>query len=94
MAILTRADIDSIIAERLDSEPGFRERLITDPRATVAEIAGTPLPAMVTIEVHQESLTQIHLVIPASPATGEITEDDLELVAGGTCWADSCTSGP
>lgn len=46
---------------------------------------------MVTITVHEESLTDIHLVIPAT-TTDEIADADLALVAGGGCWADGCNT--
>lgn len=89
MSVPTRADVDRIVSEKLAADPTFRDALLADPRAALSEVAGIEIPAFVTIAVHEESLTDIHLVIPA--ATGdEIAEDDLELVAGGgACW-DNC----
>lgn len=95
MAIPTRAELSSLINAQLTEDPGFREKLLADPRATVAALIGVTLPDFVTIEVHEESLTHVHLVIPATTSPGEISDKDLELVAGGSaCWSDSCTSGP
>ena len=54
-----------------------------------------PLPEMVKVSVHEESLTDIHLVIPAARSGGALAEEDLELVAGGSCWgncAGACTA--
>lgn len=95
MSIPTRAEVDVMVRERLAADPGFRARLTADPRATLSELVGMNLPEAVTVTVHEESLTSIHLVVPAAaPGDGQMSDADLELVAGGICWADSCTSGP
>jgi hypothetical protein len=95
MAIPTRAELDALLRERLASDPDFRTALLADPRAAISGLVGMDIPDLVTVSVHEESLTDIHLVLPAAAGgEGEISEDDLELVAGGLCWADSCTSGP
>lgn len=95
MSIPTRAELGGLVSGRLADDPGFREKLLTDPRAALGDLVGMKLPDFVTVEVHEESLTNIHLVIPATASSGEVSDKDLELVAGGgVCWADSCTSGP
>jgi hypothetical protein len=51
----------------------------------LSDIVGLDIPQNVHVVLHEESLTQIHLTIPAS---ADLSEADLELVAGGVCWAD------
>jgi hypothetical protein len=95
MAIPTRAEVDALVREKLAADPAFRDALLADPRAALSELVGTPIPEIVTINVHEESLTSVHLVLPSRPASAELSDDDLELVAGGgVCWTNSCTSGP
>jgi hypothetical protein len=92
MSVPTRAELNDLIQERLASDPEFRATLTSDPRSAISELVGVDVPAAVKLTVHQESLTDIHIVLPATTAAeGEFSEDDLELVAGGsTCWFDYC----
>lgn len=87
MAIPTREELDDLIRERLAADPAFRDALLADPRGTVSALVGVDLPDLVTVEVHEESLTSVHLVLPPSPTRDALSDDDLELVAGGgVCW--------
>ncbi|MFZ4509333.1 MAG: NHLP leader peptide family RiPP precursor [Candidatus Nanopelagicales bacterium] len=85
MAIPTRSEVEAIIAERIAADPGFRDTLLADPRAVLSEVVGFDIPESVQVVLHEESLTQIHLTIPSSET---LSEAELELVAGGACWAD------
>jgi len=89
MPVPTRSDVDQLVREHLASVPEFRARLLADPRAVVSELIGTAVPESVEIEVHEESLTHVHLVLPCASRRGELVDADLELVAGGTCWSNS-----
>ena len=90
MAIPTRSEVEAIIAERIAADPAFRDTLLADPRAVLSEIIGLNIPDNVQIDLHEESLTQIHLTIPSSEA---LSDADLELVAGGVCWSNPACVG-
>ncbi len=93
MSIPTRADVDAMIRERLASDPAFRQLLIEDPRSAVSQLVGMDLPDVVTVTVHEESLTGIHIVLPSVPGQGELADDELELAAGGAmCFMNFGTS--
>jgi hypothetical protein len=57
---------------------------MADPRGVVGELVGMTIPDSVSVTLHEDSLTQIHLTIPASD---ELADSDLELVSGGSCWS-------
>ena len=84
MATFDRDEINASVSERADSDSGFRAQLLADPSAAMAELLGMPVPDSVHITVHEESPTDVHLVIPA---VIDLSDQDLELVAGGVDWS-------
>ena len=89
MTVLTLSEVEAIIAERIVAGPAFRESFPADPRAVLVEVC-VDIPESVQVVLHEESLTQIHMTIPASDA---LTDDDLEFVAGGEYKPWGCGYG-
>ena len=89
----TRAEMERRLINRSMEDEDFRQRLLDDPKATVEQELATQLPEGVEVRVVQESAQTIYLVLPsASPlGQGEISDQDLEQVAGGgTVWDNTC----
>lgn len=82
----TRESLEAALREKFATDPGFADELRADPRGVITQLVGRDIPPGITIELHEESLSRIHVVIPASAATEDLAEDDLELVAGGYSW--------
>ena len=70
-----------IIARALEDE-GFRTGVMDDPKAAIAATFGVNLPAELDIQVHEDTTTTTHLVLPA---TGKLDEAALQFAPGG--WA-------
>jgi len=73
------------VVSRAWSDEAYKQRLIADPKAVLAE-AGVPIPANLTLQMHESTPTQVHIVLPSPPPGREgqkLTEAELDQVAGG-----------
>ena len=104
---IKRAEVERTLVQRSREDEDFRRRLLDDPKAAVEQEFGTRLPESVEVHAVEESAQSIYLVLPsASPlGQGELSDQDLEQVAGGsetlhgdaTCygdWSATCQGPP
>ena len=78
---------EQIIAKALKEE-AFRQELLGNPQAAIEGALGISVPAGVTIVVHQDTPTTLHLVLPMgapSPALADLSDAELEQATGGNC---------
>ena len=68
------------LVEKAAADDSFRSQLVNDPKAAIKDALGIDLPDSISIEVHEESATAAHLVLPPSPG---LTEAELEGIAAG-----------
>ena len=52
----------------------FRQELMLNPKETLERELGITFPPEVEIEMHEDTLTTIHLVLPLKPKTGSLME--------------------
>ena len=84
-ATLTRHDLEAKIVKRCWDDEGFRKEFTADPAGVFVKHLHVPAASLPKIVVHEETTGSWHIVLPAKPAnTGELSEADLENVAGGT----------
>ena len=85
-----RADFERKLIERAWEDEAFKQELFSTPKAVYTTELGQELPGDIEIEVVEETANKIYLVVPNNPAAiiaeGELTEEALEAVAGGS-WA-------
>ena len=80
MAIISWEELQAqIIASALEDE-AFRAGVMDDPKAAIAAKFGVNLPAELDIQVHEDTATSTHLVLPA---TGKLDEAALSFASGG-----------
>jgi hypothetical protein len=80
-----RHQMETLIIERVWKDPEFKREFTTNHKGTIEKYSGQKLPADVKILVHEEDAKTMHLTIPAPPPNlSELSDDELEKVAGGT----------
>jgi hypothetical protein len=80
-----RAEVERRLIERSLQDDVFRQQLLADPRAIIESEIGTQLPEDIQVRVVEETGDTIYLVLPsASPLGEELSDRELEGVAGGT----------
>lgn len=58
--------MQELIARAREDE-AFKQRLLDSPQATLEEALGIEVPEGVEIHVHEQTPTQVHLMLPANP---------------------------
>ena len=90
---LTRHDIEAKIVKRCWEDDAFRQEFTVDPVGTAVKYLEVPAANLPNIVVHEEPPGAWHIVLPAKPAeAGELSEDELEKVAGGLTPASIVTA--
>ena len=97
-ALSSRKDFEEKIVSRALKDDAFRQQLIDNPRNVLQSELGATLPADVEVRVVEEQPNSYYLVLPPKEASSaELSDADLEPVAGGTgiltlsCSFISCT---
>jgi hypothetical protein len=76
------------VVARAWSDEAFKQRLLADPAAALAE-QGIAVPAGVTIQVHEASAGVLHLMLPPPPSD-KLDLEQLDQVAGGATGSFYC----
>ena len=89
----SRAKLERRLIQRSLQDEDFRQQLLSEPKAIIEREIGTQLPERVRVVALEESADTIYLVLPsASPLVGEggeLSDRDLEAVAGGFSYEDT-----
>lgn len=83
------------LIQRSVEDEELRRRLLSDPKGTVEQELGAKLPERIEIRAVEETPETIYLVLPPSSFEpgGELSERDLEAVAGGWGGGGYSTDG-
>ena len=72
-------------------DPNFRSLCIADAAAAVRDISGKDLPGEVKLKFVENDGVHMTIVLP-NMTDGEMSEEDLDKVAGGTLSIFACTA--
>ena len=82
---VTRRELETRLVEKAWKDPAFRKDIVKDPKGMLEKHMGQKLPEQVRIFVHEEDANTLHFSIPSPPSNLiELSDEDLERVAGGT----------
>ena len=85
----TARELEEKITARAAEDEGFRARLLANPKDVIESDYGLTIPEGYTVEVHEESATAGHLVLPPS---NRLPESELATVAGGAWEVEEVSS--
>jgi hypothetical protein len=81
---LTRHDLEAKIVKRCWEDEAFRKEFTSDPASAFVKYLDVPKGSLPKIVVHEETPGSWHIVLLPPPENiGELSEQDLEAVAGG-----------
>ena len=80
------AEIDSML-DRAVNDTEFKGQLLDDPITSVESAIGEKLPAGLEVVVHEKKPGQVFLFLDSAGASGELSEQELDAVAGGSFGA-------
>ncbi len=74
-------------------DASFKAKLLSNPKDAIADAAGIELPAALKVRVHEDTAKVKNLVLPVNPANEDLTDVDLEAIAGGLSKGTQLTIG-
>jgi hypothetical protein len=79
---LSRGEVQDLVSKFAAENPKYRAALISDPKGTIERQLNAPLGSTKVVAVADTADTY-HIVVPYVAAEGELSDSDLEKVAGG-----------
>ncbi|HEY9724137.1 MAG TPA: hypothetical protein V6D47_19200 [Oscillatoriaceae cyanobacterium] len=81
------ARLNAAVVRKSIEDAGFRAQLLKDPKGTIEKALNLPLPSGFTLKVAEAPQNEFTVVLPyqvKTAADGEMSDSDLESVAGGS----------
>ena len=79
---MTRGEVQDLVAKFAGENPKYRDALIKDPKAVIEKQLNTSL-GNVKVKAVVDTADTTYVVIPHVAGEGELSDSDLEKVAGG-----------
>lgn len=86
--MLSRKDAEAKLIAKAQTDQSFRQALLTNSKAAIEQELGTIIEDF-QVKVIEETADTLYLVLPAIEP--ELSETDLDSVAGGVLSTDSST---
>ena len=76
----THEELRAELIDKATDDDAFRARLVADPKSAIKEALGLEIPESMSVTVHEDTSTTVHLVLPPP---GKLNDADLEALAAG-----------
>jgi len=88
----TRQDIEAHIIAQAWKNEAYKQELLSNPKALIEREFGIKLPAEITVQVMEETPTELYFSLPMRPnlSGAELSDEQLETVAGGAFTTPAC----
>ena len=84
MPTMSRGELVDLLGGFANEDPEYKKMLKNDPKDVISRQLNTEVPDGIKIKVVEDTPETMHLVIPyAAPEGAELSDSDLEAVAGG-----------
>ena len=81
----TREMVEGELAVKAWKDEAFMKALKANPKAAIAKEYGMQIPDNIEVEVIEETPNKLYLRLPPNPGSVELSDEQLEAVAGGEC---------
>lgn len=75
MIILSDAILRNQVIQKAWEDPGFKQRLLSNPKSAIQEVLGITIPDTVTLKAVEEGSNEFYLVIPPNPSSDVLKAD-------------------
>ena len=79
---MTRGEVQDLVGKFAAENPKYREALLKDPKGVIEKQLNTTIGSL-KVKAVADTADTVHVVIPYAAAEGELSDADLEKVAGG-----------
>ena len=86
---MTRGEMQDLVNKFASENPSYRKALLADAKGTIEKQFNIDLGNS-SVKAVTDTADTVHVVVPHVPAEGELSDADLETVAGGGGKDVSC----
>ena len=86
-------NVEARLIAKAWKDEAFNQALINDPKGTIEKEFGKKVPDAINIQVHEQTESTLHLVLPPKPQEGELSDEELQKAAGGAGFGGAASAG-